>query len=84
MTDSLERVPSTNEYVIAFQSLKGLTAKQVAMLTAHYNAPDRTITAPELAVLFGYKAHSIVNAQYGTLARKIGGLLRFKPLEVYP
>jgi 5-methylcytosine-specific restriction protein A len=79
MSEIRDQIPSTNDYVSAFRILEGLTEKHVEMLRAHYNSPDRTVTAPELAELVGYSNLSAVNSQYGRLARKVGELVAFQP-----
>ena len=79
MSEIRDHVPSTGEYVLAFQNLEGLTQKHVEMLRAHYRSIERTVTAPELAELVGYGNLSAVNSQYGRLARKVGELVSFQP-----
>jgi putative restriction endonuclease len=49
------------------------------MLRVHYHAPERTITARKLAELVGYNSYSVVNAQYGRLARLVGEQLDYSP-----
>lgn len=54
----------------AFSSIQDrLSDGQRAMLKVHYNAPDRTLTATELATAAGYESHSAVNLQYGFLGK---------------
>jgi hypothetical protein len=45
------------------------------MLTAHYHAPGRTVTARSLATSVGYGHYGAANLQYGTLGRKICEIL---------
>lgn len=49
------------------------------MLRVHYHAAERTVTAKELADLVGYTSYSVVNAQYGRLARLVGEQLDYNP-----
>jgi hypothetical protein len=64
--------PSGKEYVDAFRKiLNDLADNYVAMLKAHYHAPDQTLTATELAEAAGYSTHSSANLHYG----KVGKLL---------
>jgi hypothetical protein len=56
--------------------LPRLTAAQLKMLQAHYHAPDRTITATQLAEAAGYASYSGANLQYGFIGKAI--------LETYP
>ena len=49
------------------------------MLQAHYNAPDRTLTAGELARQVGLKSHVVVNLNYGRLAAVIAKQLGHTP-----
>src|SRR5689334_9488306 len=50
------------------QAIKQEMAKNSkAMLRAHYNAPDRTLTATELARAMKYSNYKAANMQYGKL-----------------
>lgn len=49
------------------------------MLRAHYNAPERTITAILMAGALGYSHYSTANSQYGKLAAAVGELTGFSP-----
>jgi hypothetical protein len=64
--------PITHQYVIAFSSLTGITDQQVQLLRLHYQAPERTITAKQLAEQVGYSSYVVANAQYGQLAKLVG------------
>jgi hypothetical protein len=60
------------QYRAAFEKIHDqLTDKQHGMLRAHYLAPDRKITARQLAEAVHYQKYSAVNLHYG----KIGALL---------
>lgn len=50
----------------------GITANDLAMLRAHYRAPNHTISTTRLAQEIGF---SPVNIQYGILARHVGDAL---------
>lgn len=56
---------------------------QMAMLMAHLNAPDRILTATELAAAAGNDSYGYANLQYGLLARALAEEMEFTPLEVY-
>jgi hypothetical protein len=56
-----------------------LSDKQVAMLKAHYGAPDRRITMTRLAAAVGYKNYSAANLQYGTLAKNLSKVMNKEP-----
>lgn len=70
--------PSVADYVRAFQLIAPeLTPKQRAMLQAHYSAPQRCITATQLAHAVGYASMGGANLQYGILARMVREVLDF-------
>lgn len=71
--------PSADRFVAAFRSVSKITDRQVQMLRLHYHAAERTVTAKELADLVGYTSYSVVNAQYGRLARLVGEQLDYNP-----
>lgn len=64
--------PDKEEYVQAFREIvDNLTDRHLAMLKAHYNAPDQTLTASELAKAAGYSTHSAANLQYGKVGKLV-------------
>jgi len=72
--DSRSNSPKVSEYVHAFQNiLEGLPESYMAMLKAHYYAPDRTLTATQLAKATGgvYKDWNTANLHYGTLGKRL-------------
>ena len=71
--------PSSDQYVAAFRAVRGMTDTHVQMLRAHYHAPERTVTAGQLAQAVGYSSYSVANAQYGRLARLLGEQLDYNP-----
>jgi hypothetical protein len=74
MTSSqLPPIPSVARYKQAFRVVDHLLNDgQRAMLQAQYLAPDRTLTATELAIAAGYRSYRGTNLQYG----RMGQLLR--------
>jgi hypothetical protein len=59
-------------YTRALQAiLPELSTGQVKMLQAHYRAPDRIISATELARAAGYSNYSGANLQYGNLGKAL-------------
>lgn len=71
--------PATDRYAAAFRALTGLTDRHFQLLRLHYQAPERTVTARQLAELVGYTSYSVANAQYGRLARLVGEQLDYSP-----
>jgi len=60
-----------------------LSESQLAMLEAHYRAPDRRITMTKLAKTMGYKNYGGANLQYGKLAKKLCETMATVPDERY-
>jgi hypothetical protein len=54
---------------------------QEAMLLAHLNASDHTLTATELAQAAGYNNYEVANRQYGQLGRELAEELEWTPSE---
>jgi len=71
--------PSADRFVAAFRGVSNITDRHVQMLRVHYHTAERTVTAKELADLVGYTSYSVVNAQYGRLARLVGEQLDYNP-----
>lgn len=62
----------SSEYIKAFQSLlDDLSDGHLAMLKAHYLAPNQEITATLLASAAGYSSYGAANLQYGLIAKKL-------------
>jgi 5-methylcytosine-specific restriction enzyme A len=63
---------TANDYFRAFKSIieEGVAEKHVAMLRAHYLAPNHTITWTQLGKLVGWTGDA-VNLQYGLFARRV-------------
>ncbi|HYF64034.1 MAG TPA: hypothetical protein VD886_14525 [Herpetosiphonaceae bacterium] len=71
-------VPSAERYKDAFRQLRAtLPANHLALLRAHYLAPNHTITARELAAAVGYAGHGSVNLQYGMFGRAMRELMAY-------
>ncbi len=64
--------PSSTEYVEAVRKiLVGLSDGHIAMLRAHYMAPNRSITATQLAEAAGYKVYGAANLQCGLVGKAL-------------
>jgi hypothetical protein len=70
---SLGKAEPTTEYIRALRSLmlNKRADSDSAMLKAHYHAPNRTITATQLAKAVGFPNYSTVNLRYGSLGQAI-------------
>lgn len=68
-----------NDYVRAFRCLI-IAPHHRRMLQAHYHAPDRTLTATQMAKAVGYPNFGSANLHYGRLGRIIGEALSWTPL----
>lgn len=73
--------PSSQQYVAAFRRIGSLTDGQIQMLRTHYYAPDRTITATEMARATGHEHYAFANLQYGRLGRLVGEKLEYNPMQ---
>lgn len=74
----LAHVGTADEYRRAFQALS-IGRHQAAMLRAHANAADCTLTATELAQAAGYESYEAANAHYGRLGRQVAEFLDVVP-----
>lgn len=72
--------PSAQRYEEAFRSLN-ISETHRDMLNVHYYAPERTITATQMANAIGYPRYSAANMHYGRLGRLVGESLAFDPLN---
>jgi hypothetical protein len=73
-------------YTQALQALdeqNRIAERQRQMLMVHYHAPDRVITATELAEAVGYKGHRGINLWYGKLAKSVAEDVGYQPPEGY-
>lgn len=73
------RAYKADEYVTAFRRLR-ITPHHLRMLQAHYYAPDRTLTATQMARAVGYSGFTVANLHYGKLGRMVGIALGWTPL----
>ncbi len=70
---------SARQFADALQKLTNqITGKQWEMLCFHYQAPDRSVTARQLAKEVGFKNHGAGNLQYGRLGSLLGSVLGFE------
>jgi hypothetical protein len=79
MTSShLPPIPSVARYKDALRIVREqLNDGQIAMLRAQYLAPDRTMTATELAVAAGYRSYRGTNLQYGKMGQLVRDVLGY-------
>jgi 5-methylcytosine-specific restriction endonuclease McrA len=75
MHDLHDEFGTVADYYKAFQALqgkgKGIHEKHLALLNAHFDAPNHTASWAQLAKLVGYSDGDAVNLQYGTLAGRV-------------
>lgn len=68
------------DYKLAFSMLHDVISNSdMQMLKAHYESPDHTITATQLAYAVGFSNFNAANLRYGQLANKF-----CKFLQIYP
>ena len=73
--------PSPQQYVTAFRAVGNLRENHIQMLRIHYYAPERTVTATQLAHAVGFKSYLVANLQYGRLGRLVGDQLEYNPMQ---
>jgi len=67
---------SAQQFADALQKLNDrITDKQWELLCAHYQAPNRSVTARQLAKEVGFQNYGGVNLQYGRLGALLGSVL---------
>jgi hypothetical protein len=68
-----EEFGRTEDYIKAFAALlkEGIAETHVALMQAHFKAPQNTTTWAQLAKAVGYANGNAVNLQYGTLASRV-------------
>ena len=76
MTQTIQ-IPSAAAYASALCSTK-INGAQRAMLLAHYNAHNRSITYTALAKAAGKSDHEYANRWYGEVGRKLGEATGFR------
>ena len=67
-------IPVAAEYKRALSEIE-INDYQRAMLRAHFEAPNRTITYTQLAAAGGYATHQSADANYGRLGFNLGNAL---------
>lgn len=70
-------VPSATEYKKALSEIE-LNDGQRAMLKAHFEAHNRSITFTDLALAAGYNDYGSANLHYGNLGKKLGDAVGFE------
>lgn len=76
-------IPSADEYAHALHALEPSDLVR-RMLSAHMRAPDRTMTATQLAEAAGAASHSVTNLHDGKFGRDLAELLRLPAPEYKP
>ena len=71
------KIVTAEKYKQALQDID-ITDKQMAMLKAHFEALNRSITYTELANSAEYDDYSVANIQYGKLGRALGEAVEFE------
>jgi putative restriction endonuclease len=75
---------SVEEYKLGLHAIRRrMNPKHYEMLRAQYAAPNRTVTAPQLAKAIGYSSFSPVNLHYGKLGRLLAEELGRFPKSYY-
>ncbi len=70
------QIPAAADYKKALSEIK-INGGQKAMLKAHFNVHNRSITYTELATAAGYDGYKTANLHYGLLGKKLGEALGF-------
>lgn len=71
--------PSPQAFKRAILALRPIHDNHLEMIEVHFQAPDHTITASQLAAAVGYKNYNAVNLQYGTFADRLCSILDNHP-----
>jgi 5-methylcytosine-specific restriction enzyme A len=79
----LSTIPSTSEYVEGLSSIRSrINELQLRLLQEQYQAPNRTVTATQLAELVGVESGpGAINLQYGKLGRLFCETTGFQPSQ---
>jgi len=78
--NSIATVPQFEKALMQVEAA-GLPESHLEMLNAQYRAPDRAISAANLAKAAGYKSYHGANLQYGKLAFNIAEALGYTPTQ---
>jgi hypothetical protein len=72
--DEDEEFGTAEDYTRALQAImaEGIPHRHTALLQTHFDSPQHTATARQIAKRVGYASYRAVNLQYGTLAHRIG------------
>ena len=71
------------EYLYGFREIfESLAPNQLAMLRIQYEAPNRTMTTPQLARAVGWANYNAVNLHYGKMGQKLRDAIPVKPRSV--
>src|SRR3990172_2675103 len=68
----------TEDYITALRNLN-ISPHHIKMIQAHYYAPDRTMTASQMAKAMGYHNHNAANLHYGKFGRLVGNAFGWDP-----
>lgn len=76
----MSTIPTKSEFAEAFRHIQ-ITDLQRRMLTLHYHATDRVLTAGQMAEAFGFQDYRNANSVYGKLGKKLAVALDWNPPE---
>jgi hypothetical protein len=76
------KMPTVKEFKDTLTTAK-FNPKRIRLLRVHYHAPNRTMSAKQLAKAVGYAGYQGVNLQYGKLGYAMGKALQHTPTETY-
>jgi hypothetical protein len=74
----MNETPSPEQFAAALQRAR-ISQLQRDMMKAHYQAPEHTLTATQMANALGYPHYSVSNGNYGRLGRLLGKALDWVP-----
>lgn len=75
---TMNETPSSEQFAAALQCVR-ISQLQREMIKLHYQAPEHTLTATQMANSLGYPHHSVSNGNYGKLGRLVGKALAWIP-----
>jgi hypothetical protein len=76
--------PSAEQFKAALLASRPVNDKVMAMLKAHFRAPDHSLTTVQLAEAAAYRSVSSVNVHYGKFAKKLAETLGVQPPQNLP
>jgi putative restriction endonuclease len=74
----MNETPSSAQFATALKNVR-ISKLQRKMINVHYQAPDHTLTALQMANALGYPHYSVSNGNYGKLGRLVGNNLDWTP-----